>query len=281
MKDFFKTGKCKILGLLLALLFAFTLHAAYSGTAVPLLSRIAGVVVSPLQTVTAHLSYSFQNFFTETFRGSRLARENEALSAEIAVLEQKLIAYDRVIAENEQMKQYLKIQEQNPDFSFEPATVVGRDNADRFFSFTINKGSKDGVKKGAPVINSRGLVGVVADAQPYSARVLTLLDVLVEVGATDSVSRDIGITGGSVAAAVKGQLSLYFLPRDAKAAVGDRVVTTGVGGIFPRDLLIGTISEIVPDGKGMSLTATLEPPVDLRRVRDVFVIKDFQTATED
>ena len=154
--------------------------------------------------------------------------------------------------------------------------VFGRIAADRFYSFTIDKGSSDGVAENDPVITQEGLVGIVQEVGITHAKVLTILDVMVEVGAINTATREIGATSGEMALAEQGLLRLSYLPRESNAKAGDLIATTGVGGLFPRELVVGTIKEIFPDSQGLSLYAVISPPADIRSVRDVLVIKHFE-----
>lgn len=276
MGDFFKSTRFKILALALAFVLAFTLRAAYSGTAIPMLGQLAAWMVTPLQRVSASLSYAAGDAATALFSGHRLAVENEALKSENAQLRSMLVEYERTKSENEQLREYLQIRDENPDFDFEPAMVVGRDTASRFYSFTIDRGSNDGVSVNDPVITEEGLVGIVSEVGFTYSKVLTILDVAVQVGAMDSATREIGVTSGELPLAEEGLLLLSYLPRESQAQPGDLIVTTGIGGLFPRDLVIGAIRELRPDSKGLSLSAVIEPPADLRAVRDVLVIKSFE-----
>ena len=152
MGDFFKGTRFKILALILALVLAFTLRAAYSGTAVPMISQLTAWLMTPLQRASAGISYAVSDAAAGLFSGRRLAQENESLRNENAALRSMLVEYERAKSENEQLKEYLQIRDKNPDFDFEPAMVVGRDTASRFYSFTIDKGSNDGISVNDPVI---------------------------------------------------------------------------------------------------------------------------------
>lgn len=276
MGDFFRSTHFKLLALLLALVFAFTLRAAHTGTAMPMISQVTAWLLTPLQRASAQLSYSVEEAFSDYFSGPRLADDNNQLRSENANLRSQLVEYERLKAENDQLKNYLEIKEKNPDFDFEPAMVIGRDAADRFYSFTIDKGSSDGVAENDPVITQEGLVGIVYEVGITHSKVLTILDVMVEVGAIDANTREIGVTAGELSLAERGLMRLSYLPRESVAKVGDIISTTGVGGLFPRELVIGTIKEILPDSQGLSLYAVVSPPADIRNIRDVLVIKHFE-----
>lgn len=276
MGDFFKSIQFKILALLAALVFAFSLRAAHTGTAVPMLSQMMAFVITPVQSLSASVTYSVSETFSHLFSGFRIAEENERLTAENTELRNRLIEYDRIKAENELLKNYLEIKEKNQDFDFEPAMVVGRDADERFYSFTIDKGSSDGISLNDPVITDSGLVGIVAEVGISHSKVHTILDATINVGIMVSETRETGISSGELNLAHEGLLKAMYLPRDGESKAGDIVTTTGIGGLFPRGLTVGTIKEIRPDSGGLSLYAILEPTIDIRNVRDVLVIKDFE-----
>ncbi len=275
MNEFFKSTKFKILALLLALVFAFALRSAQTQTAVPMLSQLAGAILTPIQRTTAGVSYSVEKFLTENFSGAKIADQNEKLLSENADLRSKLVEYERIKMENEQLKNYLEIKEKNPDFGFEPAMVIARDNSDRFYSFTIDKGRSDGITVDDPVITESGLVGIVSEVGITHSKVLTILDATVNIGVIDAQSREVGVSGGDLTLAGEGMLRVDYLPRDGHAKPGDIIATTGVGGLYPRDIVVGIIKELVPDSKGLSLYAVTEPPVDIRDVENVLVITSF------
>jgi rod shape-determining protein MreC len=257
------------------------MRAAYDGTVGSVVSHAASFLTTPIQRFVSATSGGVSDALRETFSGRKIARENEQLREENAALREQLVDYGRYKAENEQLREYLAIKESNPEMEFVPASVIGRDTADRFYSFTIDSGSKNNVKKGDPVVTSEGLVGFVSDVSLTSAKVLTLLDVSVSVGAMDSSTRETGVTMGTVALSMDGCLRLSYLPRESQAAPGDIVATTGIGGLCPKDLVIGTVREVVPDAQGLSLYAVVEPPADLRSVSNVLVITSFDKETDD
>ena len=275
MEDFFKSVRFKILVAVLAFLFAFMLRAAYTGGLAPLTSQILSFFTTPLQGASASASASFSGFFDRIFRSGEILEENERLKEENRKLTQRQLEFDRYKMENEQLKEYLDIKEKNPDFDFETAFVIGRDPNDRFYSFTIDKGSMDGISLRDPVITEDGLVGMVVEVGPTYSKVATILDVMLEISSYDSRTKDIGITTGRIDLAEEGLCQLTLLQRESGASAGDIVVTSNVGGLYPKDLVIGTIQEVRTESHGLSLYAVVEPAVDVRTVKDVLVITSF------
>lgn len=274
MNEFFKSTKFKVLLCILVVLLAFMLRAAWTGGLSPLLSQVAGAVITPIQSVAASVSNAVGGFVSNIINAEQAARENEQLHAELNELRGQLVDFEQYKQENEMLKQFLGIKEAHPDFVLEPASVVARDVHDRFYSFTIDKGTLAGVSLQDPVISADGLVGRVVEVGAGYAKVLTILDVSVDVGAYDIRTRDIGIVAGDVTLASQGLCKLSYLPRESGAAPGDYVVTAG-GSIYPKDLIIGKISRVGDDAGGISLYAEIEPAADIRYLTDVMVIKAF------
>lgn len=275
MGDFFKSIRFKILVAVLAFLMAFMLRAAYTGGLAPMTSQILGILTNPLQKASATVSASFSGFFDRMFRSGEILEENERLKEENRRLTQRQLEFDKYKLENEQLKEYLDIKEKNPDFDFETAFVIGRDPNDRFYAFTIDKGSLDGISLHDPVITEDGLVGMVVEVGATYAKVATILDVMLEISSYDSRTKDIGITTGRIDLAEEGLCQLTLLQRESGASAGDIVITSNVGGLYPKDLVVGTIREVRTESHGLSLYAVIEPAVDVRTVKDVLVITSF------
>ncbi|MEM1485071.1 rod shape-determining protein MreC [Oscillospiraceae bacterium PP1C4] len=274
MRDFYKSIHFKILFSVLILLLFFMLRAAWTGGLSPILSQTVGVIVTPLQKASSSISYAVSGYFQRYRRADEIALENEALHTEVNALREQMVDFEQYKQENANLKEFLDIKEQNPDFKLEPAAVVARDPNDRFYSFTIDKGSINGVSLRDPVISADGLVGVVKEVGLNYSKVLTILDVGVDVGAYDARTRDIGIITGAIDLAGDGFCKLTYLPRESGATAGDLVVTTG-GGIFPKGLVIGSISQVKTEAGGISLYALVKPAANIPSLTDVMVIKAY------
>lgn len=273
MGDFFKSIRFKILLAVLILLLFFMLRAAWTGGA-PIISQTTGAIVTPLQKLSSSISYTVTGYFERFFHADDIAKENEQLQEQIRELQNQLVDYEQYKQENENLREFLGIKEENPDFELEPASVVARDPNDRFYSFTIDKGSLDGISPYDTVISADGLVGRVKEVGLNWSKVLTLLDPSMDIGAYVSRTRDIGVVTGDVALAQEGMCKLTYLPRESGAARGDLVVTTG-GSLYPGGLIVGSISEVRTEKGEISLYAVVTPAADIRSVKQVMVIKSY------
>ena len=274
MKEFFKTGRFRVLLVVGCLLFSFLLRSIYTGL-MPLLSSAGGMLMVPLNSMSAAAGAAIQNRFGPFLSSGEVHRENQALREEIQRLEEQLIDYETVKMENEQFRELLEIKERNSDLIFEPATVVGRTPDDWFGSFTIDVGTYHGVSLRCPVITSDGLVGIVSEVGRGYSKVQTILDASVSIGGVDIHTLDTGIITGTIPLAQEGSCKLGFLPRESGVTPGDTIVTSGTGGLLPRGLIVGEIQSVEMETSGLSLYAVITPAADIQGARQVFVITDF------
>ena len=280
MKEFFKSKGFKVLLAVLVVLLAFMIRAASSGGLATITSSFLGAIVEPFQKVTSSISAGVSGFFGNILHAGDLADENQQLKEELAQMREQLVDFETYRLENEELKKFLNIKEENPDMDLEPALVIGRSPSDRFYSFTIDKGSQSGIALRDPVITSEGLVGVVTSLSTTSATVTTILDPALNVGAITVQSQDVGTVSGNGDLVGDGYCGMSHLSRSSQAKEGDMVQTSGLGGLFPKGLLIGEIVSISPEDQGTTLYATIRPYVDVTSVRNVMVIKSFNGQQE-
>ena len=161
------------------------LRATMSGGLTPLTSQLLSVVTTPLQSGSfGHSPKVWAVLYRHLFQAGEIEEENAQLEENLVrTLTQQVADLERYRRENEQLREYLEIKEEHSDFSFASASVIGRDTAERFYSFTIDAGSEAGIEKFDPVITSDGLVGLVSEVGKNYAKVLTILDTTIEVGA--------------------------------------------------------------------------------------------------
>lgn len=281
MKDFVRSLRFKILIGILTVMLGFMIQAIYSGGTAPLLSQIISMVTVPVQSFSAGVAGEVTGFFDKFLSAGALYEQNQQMQAEINELRNRVVDYEKVKHENEQFREIIGVKENRPDITFEIASVIARDPADRFYSFTIDRGSLDDIKRLDPVMTADGLVGYVSEVGLNSAKVITILDVAIDVGAYDSVgaynsaTRDIGIVTGTIALAAQGMCQMEYLPRDSQIKAGDIVLTSG-GSLFPKDILIGEVVEVQTSSHGTSLVATIRPAAGIQTVKDVVVITHFE-----
>lgn len=275
MNDFLKSVRFKILAAILAVMVGFMVMSIYAGGTASFFSQIVSMVTTPVQRFTADMSDETTNFFNRFLMASQTYDRNARLQAELNELRGRLVDYDKIKHENDQLRQILSVKEKRPDITHEPASVISRNYTDRPNAFIIDKGSLDGVAYLNPVMTPDGLVGYVTEVSLTSSKVVTILDVSINVGAYSSATRDIGIVTGTVELASMGMCQIEYLPRDSQIAKGNLILTSG-GEMFPKDLIIGTVEEVKTGSHGISIVATIKPASDIRGLQDVFVVTSFE-----
>ena len=238
-------------------------------------SEFLYIVTYPFKKVTLVISNGVSGVLDNFVSIKELREENEQLSEEIKRLNEKLVDHERMKHQNQLYKSFLGIKQDNPDYEVAEAWVISRDPDNRFGSFTIDKGSLAGISPRDPVITSDGLVGVVWEVGLTSSKVRTILDVSVDVSAYSISSRDTGVITGDIELSFDGRCKMSYLARNSEIQEGELVVTSGVGGLFPNEIIIGTVEDILPEAHGISQYAIIKPAADPLSVKDVFVITGF------
>ena len=162
---------------------------------------------------------------------------------------------------------------ESPELERVQANVIGRDTSPVFRSIIIDKGSEDGVQVGMPVEAARGLVGQVYRTHPRSAQVLLITDNISSISGRLSSSRALGIVQGG---GLGGAMTLDWVELEVPMAVGDTVLTSGLNGKFPHDLVIGRVIQVNRSEANLFQSAVLQPAVDFDNLELVFVITGFE-----
>ena len=262
----------KALAITLAILCCLSVLSIGENSVIP--SVINGIT-NGLFTVSAQAVAS-----ADTLSYDELLSENEKLKQENAELRKQLSDYYDIKEENEKLWNYYDLKKENPSYKILPASVIMRDANDDFYSFTLNIGTSSGVEVNNPVITENGLVGWVCRADLTTCRVKTILSPETKAGAIDKQSGDSGIVSGSAVLCDQNLTSLTKIAEDNKIKEGDMVVTSGIGGIYPGDLIIGKVKEIRFDSYDISRYAVIEPYEDIKTITDAAVITDFDTKGE-
>ncbi len=276
MKVFLKSKGFKIFVIIFVCL-AVLCGASYGlGKSISPQSSFFGAVVTPVQHAFSAIGRGVNNFVPSIDRAEQLEQENNNLREEIRGLREDIVDLDRYKNENDFYKSFLELKEKNSDFKFENSTVVAADNINSTGTFTVNSGSLRGVSVHDPVITADGLVGYVSEVQATYSVVETVLSPNLNVGVIDSRTRETGILAGSESLSGKGKTRLSYLSRNSSVAMGDYLITSGVGGVFPEGIIVGTVEEIGTETGGVSLFAEVGPAVDFLSISQVMIITEFE-----
>lgn len=197
----------------------------------------------------------------------RLRVENARLRARVQALEQDVAALREDAARVRQLERLLAFREAARHQGL-AARITARDPSRWFATVLVDRGSRDGVTRNAPVVAPGGVVGRVIEVTPLAARVLLIADSRSAVGVVVQGSREAGVVEGRGGPL----LHLRYLSRAAQVRAGDLVVTSGLGGVFPRGLVVGRIVKVVREEGELLQEAEVEPAAALDRLEDVLIL---------
>ncbi len=230
-----------------------------------------GKLVMPIQNGMTYLKNALagnDSFFSDI---NGLQEENEALKEENSQLEQSLRELEIIKAENETLKEYVNLKDKYTEYTTIPAYVINKNISNYSDEIVINVGSKDGVEVNMPVIADQGLVGHIISVTEDTAKVQTIVDTASTLSCTVSTSRDILIARGTLEA--ESTLKTTYIPTEATVLQGDNVETSGLGGIYPKGILIGTIESVTNTKNVTDRYATIKTAVDFSKLETVLVIQ--------
>jgi rod shape-determining protein MreC len=238
------------------------------------LAPLSGVLLSPVITAQTWVSTRYQalqDFISSPSDMNRLRQRNAELEAEVARLQTQIIELQSEIREVQVLSALLDFARAHPENTFVSATVIGRDPSPFIQYVNINRGSNDGLRRGMPVVTHQGLVGRIAAVTASAARVQLITDPISNINVRLEPSQSEAVISGQIT----GEVALDMIPIEASVQPGDLVLTSGYGGNYPADILVGQISGIRKRDYELFQTASVQPAVDFSQLRIVMVITNF------
>ena len=242
----------------------------------PLLGEPETVVseaVSPVQAFFSSITETVAGLFRSYKLRSNIEAEYNALRAENEQLVYKAMLADEL---QQTLSQYEDLSDEiAANAAMRPivCTVIGKSDSNYFSTFTINKGTDDGVEDYMAVTISGALVGYTESVQPSSATVRTIIDSEASIAALISSSRDQGTVRGTLGIDGTAMCRMYYLPENNLPRPGDTVVTSGVGMSFPKGIPIGTVRESTRGMESNKQYIVIEPQADFQHLEYVIVLR--------
>jgi rod shape-determining protein MreC len=241
--------------------------------------RVALDLVTPVQRASIQAASRIAIILDTARQLNQLQEENRRLRAENDRLTIDNVRMSEVLAENQLLREQLGFKQDNPLLLISSADVIGRvssrDPNPLLSSLTIDRGAKDGVVAEMPVVTARGLVGRITRVGDSWARVLLLIDPSSSVNALVQRSRATGVVQGQE----DGSLLMRYIAQGDDVQPGDIILTSGLGGNFPKGLVIGQVTTVEQRDIAMFKEAWVRPTVDFSRLEIVTVITGFQQVT--
>lgn len=259
--------KWKYFGLILLLILLLLLgrSCGSSDTA----SALEGAAQEGRQPIAAIGDFFGNIFDFSTKKG--LQKEIDQLNRQLAEVKTDSQISGDVEAENQKLRELLELKESySTGWVTVAAEVSGREADNWYEKLTLNKGSKDGIAEGMAVVDQNGLVGKIVNVTSNTSQVLLIIDSSGSLGGMMQKSSIQGVLQGIGGG--KGLINMTKLPYNADIQLNDVVVTSGVGGVFPAGLLVGTVVKVNTSADGLSKEAILEPYADFNDIQFVLVV---------
>lgn len=252
-----------IVGGVLALAFG-----GYLGSA----SRGLGGSLVAVQAWFSTRYAAIQDFLAAPRDIAELRERNAELEAEVSRLQGQIIDLQQKVGETEILAALVDFSRANPESTYKGAAVVGRDPSPFLHYVIISRGSNDGILRGMPVVTNQGLIGRVDAVIADAARVQLITD----PGSAVNVRLQNAGTEAVLAGSVTSDLSLDMISQEVAVEPGDVVLTSGLGGGFPPDLIVGQVLNVRKRDYELFQQATIQPAVDFSRLEIVLVITNFR-----
>ena len=267
----YKNKKAEIAGIIITI-FILILIVVFSNSdsEISFLENAASKLVMPVQNGLTYLKNKISGnstFFTDI---NNLKAENEELEKKNSELEQSLRELENIKSENETLKEYLDLTEKYGEYKTVPAYIINKDISNYSKTLVINVGSDDGIEENMTVIADQGLVGHVISVTNTTAKIRTIIDTSSSVSCSLSTTDESIVCKGTLEE--ESALKAMYIPGDEGIIQGDSVETSGLGGIYPKGIHVGSIKRVVNTKNATDRYAIVETAVDFDKLDTVLVI---------
>lgn len=235
-------------------------------------SSISSIISKPIDIVYSSTSNFFSGISSYFANNKKINEENEKLENEKKELEYKLLESQKVLEENESLKQMLEIKKKFQHFEIKLGKIIYREHDNWTQTFKVDIGSDDGIKVNQAVVHEEGLVGYVSKVESSSATINTILDPSSSVSVNISTINEPAILQGDLNLKSNNKLKLNFIPIEAEISISDMLYTSGLGSTYPNAIPVGKITEIVNNKNDTNRYAIVEPNVNIRTISEVGII---------
>ena len=244
------------------------------------LQNLSLTIAAPMENGLRDVADPISDFFRGIFNRGDLVRENERLREELERLQTETAATEDAQRRLQELEEALGVKENRPDDVFVVADVIAQDPSGFKRALAIDRGSKDGLDEGMVVLSKSGsLVGVVSLVYEEFAWLRLISDPNNAVNIAVLTGGEEGAEARGVAVGdLRSRLSLEMLPTEAQIQEGDLVITSGLGGNYPRTLLLGSVTSVEEKPQALAKRATMEPSADLSSLDTVLIITNFRPA---
>lgn len=280
MKHLFKSTQFKIIAGIIILLLVGMLLCAANGHGETAQSTVIGTVFTPAHWAASKISDGI-GILTNSAKGNAEYDEKiDELQKQLGEMRNQLADYENLKTQNELYREALNLKEDNNKFEFVEASVIGRDSANPYCSFTISKGTVNGIDNGYAVLYGKYLIGVVKKAYPTYSVVTTIIDPDFSASAYDINTKELSYVTGDAELAKNGFCKFENLDSATKITYGSIIATAGISSTMPKGIVIGTVKEINNEETNISTYAAIEPGTDIKKVDSCLVLTSYSPESE-
>ncbi|NEU03370.1 rod shape-determining protein MreC [Clostridium senegalense] len=266
-------NKLAVLVIILSVCFLFLIGYTVQRKHVSFVENGVGTTLNSVQGVVYNIGNKVKNSFSFIFHIKDLKSENEKLKEDNKNLDKLKNENTMLADENARLRENLKFKDTRSEYEYIGADIVGRSGQNFLDGFTINRGSKDGIEKGMIAVTSVGLVGQVTSVGNNSATIQTLCNENIAVaGYVLSTKESDGIVKGYKGNEDKFLAEITGLSIDSGIKVGDTIVTSGLGKIYPKGIEIGKVLDVKEDKAAVMKSAVVKPNVDFNKLEQVLIV---------
>jgi rod shape-determining protein MreC len=239
------------------------------------LTPLSRVVINPIvsaQTWLAKRYQAVQSLITQPDDVTTLRQKNAELEAENSHLQTQIIELQQQVTEAQLLSTLVDYERKHVENQYTSASVISRDVSPFMHYVIINKGSDEGLRKGMPVITNQGLVGSIAAVTAGAARVQLINDPGSSIDVILEQSGEEAVLNGQIT----GEIQLDMIRQDASIQPGDLVLTSGLGGNYPANIVIGQVVTVRNEASELFQTASVQPAADFSQLEIVLIITNFQ-----
>lgn len=272
-------NKTAVLYILLSVLSVFLI--LFSRADFPMnLRKVYAVTAYPIQYGTRNFFRSVRNLYASISELSRLKKELSKTKEKLLRYESAAADYEEILRENTRLKRMLGNKE-NIEYNTYAASIVAKDPQSFYKTIIIDRGYNNGIKKSMPVIayqgGQKGLVGKIIEVSANYSKIIPIIDAKCKVGVTVESSRDSGIMEGQSPKSL--DCRIRYIVRSADIRRGDKIITSGMGGVFPKGINVGTVTNVDNKKYGLYQDVYVNTTIDFSTLEDVYVI-DSETDEE-
>jgi rod shape-determining protein MreC len=238
------------------------------------IGNIVSVPLTPVQNLISLIDGKIGGVLSYFRDMKAIQLENEDLKAEIDKLKNDNLELEEYKSKINDLKEALNLKDQLKEYDPIGTNIISKDPGNWFNVFRVDRGSKDGVVYNSPIITSKGLVGRITQTDALSSKAESIIDLNSVISGRLVRTRDLVRVLGDMSLKDQGLCRMDYIPIDVDIMVGDAIETSGIGGIYPKGIIIGKVKEVRKSSNELNKYAVIEPAVDFRRLEEVIILKN-------